>query len=137
MNDRMSIGWSAPQWDPRDIWDENGEMCYNINMEADGRFIQTLHEDLPGIPIIREEVGRLVLLDINNDNSSDLLICLGRYGEKKELFFDAWIWKYGQGKFIFVDGFRSIPSPSFNTKSKHIISGDKEWVISKEKLKNI
>ena len=67
---------------------------------------------------------RQILIDINFDGQTDDLICLGRQGEDKVLYFDAWLWDDDElgGIFIYVQEFREIPNPAID-KENHCIYG--------------
>lgn len=55
----------------------------------------------------------MIIKDLNNDDYSDALVCLGRYGSDKALYFDAYIWneQYEDIAFEYVENFRNIPNP--------------------------
>ena len=113
-----------PVWDEGDIWEDEGVFSYDVNLGANGMRLQTLHQDLPGTPVDKNEVMRQILFDINFDGQTDDLICLGRQGEDKVLYFDAWLWDEDDlgGIFNYVKEFREIPNPAIDKKN-HCIYG--------------
>ena len=113
-----------PVWDEGDIWEDEGVFSYDVNLGANGMRLQTLHQDLPGKPADKNEVMRQILFDINFDGQTDDLICLGRQGEDKALYYDAWLWDDDElgGIFIYVQEFREIPNPAID-KENHCIYG--------------
>ena len=68
-----------------------------------------------------EDIG--ITYDVlNKDGYTDALVCLGRYGSEKTLYFDAYIWdeeEYG-GLFTFVENFRQIPNPRIDKENSNI-----------------
>ncbi len=145
-NDHKDIMF--PVWDRDDIYtpdDEDvSEWEYCVNLGADGMPLQALQESLMGVPADIKEVGRQILIDLNFDGYSDLAVCVGRYGEDKALYFDAWIWdpeEFG-GLFVRAEGFRNIPNPVVDNANQCIrqmipapaIKED-AMVIDREKLR--
>ena len=114
-----------PVWDEGDAYqedEEEGVVRYNLNLGYD-RPLQQLFEPLPGTPVNKQEVMRVILIDLNKDGNTDALVCLGRYGDEGNLYFDAYLWdedNFG-GLFSLVDNFRNIPNPSFDKETSNII----------------
>jgi hypothetical protein len=69
-----------------------------------------------------EEVGRVILIDLNKDGQTDALICLGRYGVNKDLYFDAYLWDEKGDIFSRVKDFREIPNPGIDKNTSNITS---------------
>ena len=113
-------GLIFPTWDEDDIWDEGDVLSYDINIGADHRHLQTLHEVLPELPADKQEVGRLILIDLNFDGYCDLAVCRGRFGGNQTLFFDGYIWDDEDGVFVVIPEFRSIAWPEVDTANKTI-----------------
>ena len=113
-----------PVWDEGDIWEDEGEFSYDVNLGANGMRLQTLHQELPGTPADKNEVMRQILVDINFDGYTDDLVCLGRQGEDKSLYYDAYLWDEEElgGVFVFVEDFRKIPNPVIDKKA-HCVYG--------------
>ena len=83
-----------PYWNEDDVYqedEEEGEIRYNLNLGYD-RPLQNLFQPLPGTPANKKEVGRVILIDLNGDKHTDALVCLGRYGVNKDLYYDAYLW---------------------------------------------
>ena len=111
-----------PVWDEGDVYEDEGVLHYDLNLGYD-RPLQQLYKALPGKPIDKQEVNRVILIDLNKDGYTDALVCLGRYGSEKTLYFDAYIWdeeEYG-GLFTFVENFRQIPNPRIDKENSNII----------------
>ena len=117
-------GLIFPTWDEDDIWDEGDVLSYDINIGADHRHLQTLHEELPERPADKQEVGRLILIDLNFDGFCDLAVCRGRFGGNQTLFFDGYIWDDEDGVFVGIPEFRSIAWPEVDTENQ-IIKGSR------------
>ena len=113
-----------PVWDEGDIWEDEGVFSYDVNLGANGMRLQTLHQELPGTPADKNEVMRQILVDINFDGFTDDLVCLGRQGEDKALYYDAYLWDEEElgGVFVFVVVFRKIPNPAIDKKA-HCVYG--------------
>ena len=113
-----------PVWDEGDIWEDEGVFSYDVNLGANGMRLQTLHQELPGTPADKNEVMRQILVDINFDGFTDDLVCLGRQGEDKALYYDAYLWDEEElgGVFVFVEDFRKIPNPAIDKKA-HCVYG--------------
>ena len=113
-----------PVWDEGDIWEDEGVFSYDVNLGANGMRLQTLHQELPGTPADKNEVMRQILVDINFDGFTDDLVCLGRQGEDKALYYDAYLWDEEElgGVFVFVEDFRKIPNPAIDKKD-HCVYG--------------
>ena len=112
-----------PYWDET-FYEENeeeGEVRYNLSLGYD-RPLQQLCQVLPGKPANKKEVGRVVLIDLNKDGYTDALICLGRYGVNKDLYFDAYLWDNEYCLFNRVENFREIPNPGIDKKTSDITS---------------
>ena len=102
-----------------DLWNRDdhvqeyeGEWSYNLSLGYDMP-LQQLFLSLPGKPRDPNEVGRVILYDLNQDGFSDALICLGSYGDEPTMYFDAYLWdedRFG-GSFEYVEDFRLIPNP--------------------------
>ena len=139
-DDSDKSGLIFPRYDTSDIWDEDGTMSYDINIGAGGSHFQTLHKDLYGKPVSKKEVGRLILIDLNQDGYCDVLVCNGRYGKRQDLRFDAWVWQQqgDNGIFHFVEDFRNISNPAIRKGFSGIIGRnghDEEmwgWVRNKD-----
>lgn len=111
------------------IWDENnvvgeyeGVMRYNLDLGYE-MTTQQLLRDLPGTPLDKMEIGRVIIIDLNKDGRSDAVVCLGRYGDDKTYYFDAYIWdpeEFG-GRYVEVENFRQIPNPGIDKKTSNII----------------
>ena len=81
----------------------------------------------------------MIIKDLNNDGYSDALVCLGRYGVNKDLYFDAYLWDKDYDVFNRVDNFREIPNPGIDKKTSNItshIGSDLEVWLWKGKNKN-
>lgn len=116
------VGKLFPNWSADDIWDYDGVVSYDLNLGYD-RPLQQLHQDLTDRPIDKNEVGRVILIDLNKDGYTDALVSLGRYGSEKTLYFDAYVWDVEEfgGTFIYVENFRNIPNPRMEKGSSNII----------------
>ena len=114
-----------PVWDEGDAYqedEEDGVVRYNLNLGYD-RPLQQLFEELPGSPVNKQEVMRVILIDLNKDGNTDALVCLGRYGDEGNLYFDAYLWdedNFG-GLFSRVENFRNIPNPALDKETFNII----------------
>ena len=115
-----------PAWIEEDVYmedEEEGKISYQLSLGYD-RPLQQLLGDLPGSPVNKKEVGRVILIDLNKDGYTDALVCLGRFGSDKNLYFDAYIWdeeEFG-GLFSRVENFRDIPNPALDKETSNIIS---------------
>ena len=92
-----------------------------------------------GKPANKNEVGRVVLFDVNGDKHTDALVCLGRYGVNKDLYYDAYLWDEEYYVFSRVENFREIPNPGIDKKTSNItshIGSDIEVWLWKGKSKN-
>ena len=129
-----------PYWDERDAYqedEEEGEIRYNLNLGYD-RPLQQLFQPLPGTPANKNEVGRVILIDLNGDKHTDMLVCLGRYGVNKDLYYDAYLWDHEYYLFNRVENFREIPNPGIDKKTSNItshIGSDREIWLWKGKDK--
>ena len=129
-----------PYWDERDAYqedEEEGEIRYNLNLGYD-RPLQQLFQPLPGTPANKNEVGRVILIDLNGDKHTDMLVCLGRYGVNKDLYYDAYLWDHEYWVFNLVENFREIPNPGIDKKTSNItshIGSDREIWLWKGKDK--
>ena len=131
-----------PYWNEDDVYQENeeeGTIIYNLNLGYD-RPLQNLFKPLPGTPANKKEVGRVILIDLNGDSHTDALVCLGRYGVNKDLYFDAYLWDNSYCYFNIVENFREIPNPGIDKKTSDItshIGSDREiWIwTGKDKTK--
>ena len=113
-----------PYWNEDDVYQENeeeGEIRYNLNLGYD-RALQNLFQSLPGTPANKKEVGRVILIDLNGDKHTDALVCLGRYGVNKDLYYDAYLWDKDYCFFTLVENFREIPNPGIDKKTSNITS---------------
>lgn len=112
-----------PVWDETfyEEDEEEGVIRYNLSLGYD-RPLQQLYEKLRGKPANKKEVGRVVLIDLNKDGYTDALVCLGRYGVNKDLYFDAYLWDEPNGVFALVENFRQIPNPGIDKKTSDITS---------------
>ena len=112
-----------PVWDDTfyEEDEEEGVIRYNLSLGYD-RPLQQLCQVLPGKPANKNEVGRVILIDLNKDSHTDALICLGRYGVNKDLYFDAYLWDENGGIFSRVKDFREIPNPGIDKKTSNITS---------------
>jgi hypothetical protein len=111
-----------PVWDEMDIYEDEGVLHYDLNLGYNMP-LQQLYKGLPGKPNDKKEVNRVILIDLNKDGYTDALVCLGRYGSEKTLYFDAYLWdeeEFG-GLFTFVKGFRQIPNPRIDKKNYSIL----------------
>lgn len=130
-----------PVWDEDIVYEEDeeeGVVRYQLSLGYD-RPLQQLYEELPGKPANKKEVGRVVLIDLNKDGHTDALICLGRYGVNKNLYFDAYLWDNEYCNFARVENFREIPNPGIDKKTSDItshIGSDIEVWLWKGKSKN-
>jgi hypothetical protein len=130
-----------PYWNEDDVYqedEEEGEIRYNLNLGYD-RPLQQLFQDLPGTPANKKEVGRVILIDLNGDKHTDALVCLGRYGVNKDLYYDAYLWDKDYCFFTLVENFREIPNPGIDKKTSNItshIGSDLEVWLWKGKNKN-
>ena len=130
-----------PVWDESDAYqedEEEGVVKYNLNLGYD-RPLQQLFQNLPGTPADKKEVMRVILIDLNKDGHTDALVCLGRYGVNKDLYFDAYLWDKDYDVFNRVDNFREIPNPGIDKKTSNItshIGSDLEVWLWKGKNKN-
>lgn len=129
-----------PVWDEGDAYqedEEEGEIRYNLNLGYD-RPLQQLFQPLPGTPADKKEVMRVILIDLNKDGHTDALVCLGRYGVNKDLYFDAYLWDHDYDVFNRVENFREIPNPGIDKKTSNItshIGSDREIWLWKGKDK--
>ena len=111
------------------VWDESfyeedeeeGVIRYNLSLGYD-RPLQQLYEVLPGKPANKNEVGRVILIDLNGNGHTDALVCLGRYGVNENLYFDAYLWDNSYCLFNRVENFRQIPNPGIDKKTSDITS---------------
>ena len=112
-----------PVWDDTfyEEDEEEGVVRYSLSLGYD-RPLQQLYQVLPGKPANKNEVGRVILIDLNKDSHTDALICLGRYGVNKDLYFDAYLWDENGGIFSRVKDFREIPNPGIDKKTSNITS---------------
>ena len=113
-----------PYWNEDDVYqedEEEGVVRYNLNLGYD-RPLQQLFQDLPGTPANKKEVGRVILIDLNGDKHTDALVCLGRYGVNKDLYYDAYLWDKDYDVFNRVENFREIPNPGIDKKTSNITS---------------
>jgi len=130
-----------PYWNEDDVYqedEEEGEIRYNLNLGYD-RPLQNLFQPLPGTPANKKEVGRVILIDLNGDKHTDALVCLGRYGVNKDLYYDAYLWDKDYCFFTLVENFREIPNPGIDKKTSNItshIGSDLEVWLWKGKNKN-
>ena len=110
-------------WDDSfyEVDEEEGVIRYNISLGYD-RPLQQLCEVLPGTPANKKEVGRIILIDLNGDKHTDALVCLGRYGVNKDLYYDAYLWDKDYCFFTLVENFREIPNPGIDKKTSNITS---------------
>lgn len=100
-----------PVWIPEDqVQEYDGVLSYDMTLVDDLPF-QQLFKPLPGKPLDMNEVGRVIIFDLNYDGHSDALICLGSYGDDATMYFDAYVWDVDQVAFEYVEDFRSIPNP--------------------------
>ena len=129
-----------PYWNEDDVYQENeeeGEIRYNLNLGYD-RALQNLFQPLPGTPANKKEVGRVILIDLNGDKHTDMLVCLGRYGVNKDFYYDAYLWDKDYCFFTLVENFREIPNPGIDKKTSNItshIGSDREIWLWKGKDK--
>ena len=129
-----------PYWNEDDVYqedEEEGEIRYNLNLGYD-RPLQNLFQPLPGTPADKKEVMRVILIDLNKDGHTDALVCLGRYGVNKDLYFDAYLWDHNYDVFNRVENFREIPNPGIDKKTSNItshIGSDREIWLWKGKDK--
>ena len=129
-----------PYWNEDDVDQEDeaeGEIRYNLNLGYD-RPLQNLFQPLPGTPANKKEVGRVILIDLNGDKHTDALVCLGRYGVNKDLYYDAYLWDKDYCFFTLVENFREIPNPGIDKKTSNItshIGSDREIWLWKGKDK--
>ena len=127
-----------PVWDDTfyEEDEEEGVIRYSLSLGYD-RPLQQLYEVLPGKPTNKNEVGRVILIDLNKDGYTDALVCLGRYGVNKDLYFDAYLGS--EELFSRVKAFREIPNPGIDKKTSNItshIGSDVEVWLWKGKNKN-
>jgi hypothetical protein len=114
-----------PVWVESDVFQEDEEegVCrYNLDLGYEFP-LQQLLEELPGPPVNVQEVGRVILIDLNKDGDTDALVCLGRHGNDENLYFDAYLWdedRFG-GTFALVENFRDIPNPGIDKESSNFI----------------
>ena len=129
-----------PYWNEDDVYqedEEEGEIRYNLNLGYD-RPLQQLFQPLPGTPADKKEVMRVILIDLNKDGHTDALVCLGRYGVNKDLYFDAYLWDHDYDVFNRVENFREIHNPGIDKKTSNItshIGSDREIWLWKGKDK--
>lgn len=128
-----------PYWDETfyEEDEEEGVIRYNLSLGYD-RPLQQLCQVLPGKPANKNEVGRVVLFDVNKDGHIDALVCLGRYGVNKDLYYDAYLWDEEYYVFSRVENFREIPNPGIDKKTSNItshIGSDREIWLWKGKNK--
>ena len=129
-----------PYWNEDDVYqedEEEGVIRYNLNLGYD-RPLQQLFQTLPGTPANKNEVGRVILIDLNGDKHTDALVCLGRYGVNKDLYYDAYLWDNEYWVFGLVGNFREIPNPGIDKKTSNItshIGSDREIWLWKGKDK--
>ena len=129
-----------PYWNEDDVYqedEEEGTVTYNLNLGYD-RPLQNVFQPLPGTPANKKEVGRVILFDLNGDKHTDMLVCLGRYGVNKDLYYDAYLWDHEYWVFNLVENFREIPNPGIDKKTSNItshIGSDREIWLWKGKDK--
>ena len=129
-----------PVWDEDIVYEEDeeeGVVRYQLSLGYD-RPLQQLYQVLPGKPANKNEVGRVVLFDVNKDGHIDALVCLGRYGVNKDLYYDAYLWDEEYYVFSRVENFREIPNPGIDKKTSNItshIGSDREIWLWKGKNK--
>ena len=129
-----------PYWNEDDVYqedEEEGTVTYNLNLGYD-RALQNLFKTLPGTPANKKEVGRVILIDLNGDSHTDMLVCLGRYGVNKDFYYDAYLWDKDYCFFTLVENFREIPNPGIDKKTSNItshIGSDREIWLWKGKDK--
>ena len=114
-----------PYWTEDDLQKYEGNIVYDINLGSHGYPFQQLRRYLPGRPVDMKEAGRQILVDVNFDGISDLLICLGRYGSDKPLYYDAWLWNTEEGQFSYDGHFRTIPNPAIDKQNNKIVENGK------------
>ena len=123
LKDKQKAADRFPGWVETDVLNEyEGVLRYNLDLGYEMTTQQLLRE-LPGTPIDKMEVGRVIIVDLNKDGNSDALVCLGRYGDDETYYFDAYIWdpeEFG-GRYVEVENFRQIPNPALDKKDKKII----------------
>lgn len=130
-----------PVWDEDIVYEEDeeeGVVRYQLSLGYD-RPLQQLYQVLPDKPANKKEVGRAILIDLNKDGYTDALVCLGRYGVNKDLYFDAYLWDKDYDVFNRVENFREIPNPGIDKKTSNItshIGSDLEVWLWKGKNKN-
>ena len=130
-----------PVWDEDIVYEEDeeeGVVRYQLSLGYD-RPLQQLYQVLPDKPANKKEVGRAILIDLNKDGHTDALVCLGRYGVNKDLYFDAYLWDKDYDVFNRVENFREIPNPGIDKKTSNItshIGSDLEVWLWKGKNKN-
>lgn len=112
-----------PYWDETfyEEDEEEGVIRYNLSLGYD-RPLQQLFKELPSKPANKNEVGRVILIDLNKDGHTDALVCLGRYGVNKDLYYDAYLWDEEYYVFSRVENFREIPNPGIDKKTSNITS---------------
>ena len=140
LKDKAKAADRFPIWDENDVVGEyEGVMRYNLDLGYE-MTTQQLLRDLPGTPLYKMEVGRVIIIDLNKDGHSDAVVCLGRYGDDKTYYFDAYIWdpeEFG-GRYVEVENFRQIPNPGIDKKTSNIIGHkgtDREvWVVKGSEL---
>ena len=102
-----------PYWNEEDVYqedEEEGVIRYNLNLGY----------------------------DLNGDKHTDALVCLGRYGVNKNLYYDAYLWDSSCYYFTLVENFREIPNPGIDKKTSNItshIGSDREIWLWKGKDK--
>ena len=111
-----------PVWDEADLYEDEGLLYYNVNLGYDMP-LQQLYQGILGTPNDKNEVGRVILIDLNKDGATDALVCLGSYGSDHTLYYDAYVWdedNFG-GLFTLVENFRNIPNPGLHKETSCII----------------
>ena len=123
LKDKVKAAERFPVWVETDVLQEyEGVLSYNLDLGY-GMMTQQLFKELPGAPLDKMEVGRVIIIDLNKDGHSDALVCLGRYGSDKTLYFDAYVWdpeEFG-GRYVEVEDFRQISNPGIDKKTSDII----------------
>ena len=113
--------WNGEEKENDQVQEIDGVLHYNLSLGYD-RPLQQLFKELPGNPVDKKEVARVIIFDLNKDGHSDALICLGNYDSNDpKYYFDAYVWNVDYENFEYVENFRNIPNPRIDTSYPGIV----------------
>ena len=115
------------QFSIRIVGQDGDKPGYEVDVIRDKKVLQTLKNDLPGIPNGWREVGNAEERDLNFiDTEMDIWVFLGRYGENGDKLYDSWIKDVDDGKYYTNTTFREIRNPQPDDVSQRIVSTYKD-----------